>query len=54
MKFQLRCVVIEKSQYHKMMKNHENDDYRSKGDILWSQKNYDAERKLVGFFYHKS
>ena len=37
-----------------MMKIHENGHDRPKGRTLGSQKNYDAERKLVRFFYHKS
>ncbi len=37
-----------------MMKIHENGHHMPKGRILWPQKKYDAEQKLIGFFDHKS
>jgi hypothetical protein len=33
------------------MKNHENEHYKRKGDILWLKENYDAEWNFAKFFY---
>ena len=44
-------IPLEKNPNHKIAKNHENHDPNRKSHILRFLKNYDAERKLVMFFY---